>query len=85
MLDLYSSDREWMKFAACTSSYADAWFPAKGTSTQGAKRICNGTGSRPPCPVRDKCLEYALSHDDRFGVWGGKSERERRYLKRRAT
>ena len=25
---------------------------------------------------------YALAHDERFGIWGGLSERERRRLKR---
>ena len=43
-----------------------------------AKRICT------TCEVRAECLEYALEHDERFGIWGGLSERERRRLKRRA-
>ena len=34
---------------------------------------------------RAECLEYALGHDERFGIWGGLSERERRRLKRRAA
>ena len=52
------------------------FFPEKGGSTREAKRICLG------CEVRDRCLEYALAHDERFGIWGGLSERERRRLKR---
>jgi WhiB family redox-sensing transcriptional regulator len=32
--------------------------------------------------VRDACLEYAFANDERFGIWGGLSERERRRLKR---
>jgi WhiB family redox-sensing transcriptional regulator len=36
------------------------------------------------CDVRAECLEYALLHDERFGIWGGLSERERRRLRRRA-
>jgi WhiB family redox-sensing transcriptional regulator len=36
------------------------------------------------CEVRAECLEYALAHDERFGIWGGLSERERRKLKKRA-
>ncbi len=32
-----------------------------------------------------RCLEYALEHDERFGIWGGLSERERRRVKRRAS
>ncbi len=54
----------------------EAFFPEKGGSTREAKRICLG------CEVRDECLEYALANDERFGIWGGLSERERRRLKR---
>ena len=37
------------------------------------------------CEVRDECLESALMNDERFGIWGGLSERERRKLKKRAV
>nr|MDQ3611070.1 WhiB family transcriptional regulator [Actinomycetota bacterium] len=50
--------------------------PEKGGSTREAKRICVG------CDVKGDCLEYALGQDERFGIWGGLSERERRRLKR---
>src|SRR6266511_746616 len=43
-----------------------------------AKRICQ------TCVVQVECLEYALANDERFGIWGGMSERERRRLKKRA-
>jgi WhiB family redox-sensing transcriptional regulator len=32
--------------------------------------------------VREDCLEYALTHGEKFGIWGGMSERERRRLRR---
>jgi WhiB family redox-sensing transcriptional regulator len=35
--------------------------------------------------VKAECLSYALSNDERFGIWGGLSERERRRLKRAAV
>lgn len=54
-------------------------FPEKGGSTREAKRVCVG------CEVRVECLEYALANDERFGIWGGLSERERRKLKKRAV
>ncbi|MGW4106500.1 WhiB family transcriptional regulator [Streptomyces sp. NPDC004976] len=41
-----------------------------------AKRICG------LCPIRATCLEYALTNDMRFGVWGGLSEKERLELRR---
>ena len=53
--------------------------PEKGGSTREAKKICTG------CEVKAQCLEYALANDERFGIWGGLSERERRRLRRRAV
>ncbi len=62
--------------ALCAQTDPEAFFPEKGGSTREAKRICQG------CEVKDECLEYALANDERFGIWGGLSERERRRLKR---
>ena len=67
---------EWQDRALCAQTDPEAFFPEKGGSTREAKRICLG------CEVRDECLEYALANDERFGIWGGLSERERRRLKR---
>ncbi len=67
---------EWQERALCAQTDPEAFFPEKGGSTREAKRICTG------CEVRDECLEYALANDERFGIWGGLSERERRRLKR---
>ena len=72
-------DEEWQERALCAQTDPEAFFPEKGGSTREAKRICLG------CEVKDRCLEYALGHDERFGIWGGLSERERRRLKRRAV
>lgn len=67
---------QWQERALCAQTDPEAFFPEKGGSTREAKRICLG------CEVRDECLEYALANDERFGIWGGLSERERRRLKR---
>lgn len=69
-------DDLWQEKALCAQTDPEAFFPEKGGSTREAKRICQG------CEVRDACLDYALAHDERFGIWGGLSERERRRLKR---
>ncbi|TDD97685.1 WhiB family transcriptional regulator [Actinomadura rubrisoli] len=66
----------WTERALCAETDPDAFFPEKGESTRAAKRTCF------VCEVRTECLEYALAHDERFGVWGGLSERERRKMKR---
>ena len=84
-MSLFGGDREWMGEAICASADPEAWFPPKGSSTREAKRVCRGGSGRPGCPVRAQCLEYALANDDRFGVWGGYSERERRTMKRRSV
>lgn len=68
----------WQADALCAQTDPEAFFPEKGGSTRDAKRICN------QCEVKSECLEYALQNDERFGIWGGLSERERRKLKRRA-
>lgn len=75
--DLFgAAEQEWQEQALCAQTDPEAFFPEKGGSTREAKRICQA------CAVRDECLEYALFNDERFGIWGGLSERERRRLKR---
>ena len=69
----------WQERALCAQTDPEAFFPEKGGSTREAKRVCLS------CDVRGECLEYALAHDERFGIWGGLSERERRRLKRRSA
>jgi WhiB family redox-sensing transcriptional regulator len=69
----------WMADGLCAQVDPDCWFPEKGGSTAEAKRICLG------CDIREQCLQYALDHDERFGVWGGYSERDRRKLARGQT
>ncbi len=68
----------WQSDALCAQTDPEAFFPEKGGSTRDAKKICTG------CEVRAQCLEYALANDERFGIWGGLSERERRKLRKRA-
>ena len=70
---------EWQERALCAQTDPEAFFPEKGGSTREAKRVCLS------CEVRGECLEYALAHDERFGIWGGLSERERRRLKKQAV
>jgi WhiB family transcriptional regulator, redox-sensing transcriptional regulator len=74
--DADAVDDQWQEKALCAQTDPEAFFPEKGGSTREAKRICLG------CEVKDECLDYALAHDERFGIWGGLSERERRRLKR---
>jgi WhiB family transcriptional regulator, redox-sensing transcriptional regulator len=74
-----AAEQSWQDRALCAQTDPEAFFPEKGGSTREAKRVCRS------CDVRAECLEYALGHDERFGIWGGLSERERRRLKRQAV
>lgn len=69
-------DQPWAASALCAQTDPEMFFPDKGGSTRDAKAIC------ATCPVRRECLDYALEHGERFGIWGGHSERERRKLAR---
>ncbi|MCY1544325.1 Transcriptional regulator WhiB [compost metagenome] len=66
----------WRADALCAQTSPEAFFPEKGGSNRDAKKVCGN------CAVRATCLEYALANDERFGVWGGLSERDRRKLRR---
>jgi WhiB family redox-sensing transcriptional regulator len=70
-----AGDESWRLDGLCAETDPEAFFPEKGGSTRDAKRVCAG------CPVRSECLEYALGNDERFGIWGGLSERERRRVR----
>lgn len=74
-----AEDLLWMDNALCRQTDPEAFFPEKGGTTALAKAVCRH------CEVRADCLQYALDNDERFGVWGGLSERERRRLKKRST
>ena len=66
----------WQKYANCLGVDPDLFFPERGGSTREAKEVCRG------CIVREECLRYALENCEKFGIWGGLSERERRQLRR---
>jgi WhiB family redox-sensing transcriptional regulator len=69
----------WQESALCAQTDPELFFPEQGGSTVKARRVC------ARCEVIEKCLEYALSHQERFGVWGGMSEEERRALEKRSA
>ncbi len=79
LLTVEDAELAWQERALCAQTDPEAFFPEKGGSTREAKKVCLG------CDVRGDCLEYALAHDERFGIWGGLSERERRRLKKEAV
>ncbi|MEV2216725.1 WhiB family transcriptional regulator [Streptomyces sp. NPDC050997] len=71
------ADSAWQtQQALCAQTGAEFFFPEPGSSVREAKRICG------MCEMRSECLDYALANDERFGVWGGLSEKERLHLRR---
>lgn len=74
----------WALDGLCREADPEAWYPVRDkgdgcvgvTSGKHAKRVC------ARCPVRVECLNWALEHDERFGIWGGLSERERTKLRK---
>lgn len=73
-MSLFFVDQPWAVDGLCAQTDPDAFFPEGGGSTKQAKKVC------AQCDVVEECLQWALSTHERFGVWGGKSERERRAL-----
>ena len=66
---------DWYEAAVCAEIGGDFWYPEKGGDCgKDAKKIC------ATCPVASQCLEWALDNGERFGVWGGMSEKDRRKL-----
>lgn len=72
-----TSDPTWRARAACRGADPNLFFPERGESTAAAKAVCNG------CPVASECLDYALDAGEKHGIYGGKSEKERRSIRRR--
>jgi WhiB family redox-sensing transcriptional regulator len=70
-------DADWMAQGRCRDMAPSIFFPSDGLGVQAAQKIC------AQCPVQDQCLEYALEQRIDHGVWGGRSERERRRILRR--
>jgi WhiB family redox-sensing transcriptional regulator len=76
--DDYTSE-DWADHAACRGVDPDLFFPGQGEDTRRAKAIC------ARCPVQTFCLNEALANREKFGIWGGLSERERRRIRRAST
>lgn len=78
------SDLDWRDDGACTgmtethgaAEVSAIFFPERGASLKRARAIC------AECPVAEQCLEHALTLPERFGIWGGKSEKERRAMRK---
>lgn len=76
-LDLLAVESpDWYEHAECRGAAQDTFFPGQGDDVRPAREMCN------VCPVAVECLAYALDHGEKYGIWGGTSERERRQMRR---
>lgn len=76
MLQPANLEENWQENANCNGVDPNLFFPERGASTREAKEVCRG------CIVPEQCLEYALQNGEKFGIWGGLSEKERRRIRR---
>ena len=72
---------DWREVARCKQMDPDLFFPVGTTGPallqiEAAKSVCR------TCTVRDECLQYAVDSNQEYGVWGGTTEEERRYMRR---
>jgi WhiB family transcriptional regulator, redox-sensing transcriptional regulator len=67
----------WRELAACRGADLGLFFPERGESAGPARQVCAA------CPVRQPCLDYAITNRITHGIWGGLTERERRALRSR--
>ena len=69
---------EWKKDAACRGMDISIFFPKRGEPNTQAVKVCKS------CSVSEQCLSFAMDNFERYGVWGGRSERQRRSYRREA-
>lgn len=70
-------EQAWRDKARCKGLDPEIFFPGQGEDQEPAKSVCR------ECDVTVECLEYALRWNEKQGIWGGTSERERRRVMRR--
>jgi WhiB family redox-sensing transcriptional regulator len=67
--------------AACRGRDPRVFFPGRSGAARlllvEARAICS------TCPVREPCADHAIASGEKFGVWGGLSEKQRRVERRR--
>ena len=78
--ELNDVDHEWHDEALCRGLGPDLFFFERGdnyATMKESKAIC------AVCPVKARCLEYAMANNIIHGIWGGTTAVERRALSQR--
>jgi WhiB family transcriptional regulator, redox-sensing transcriptional regulator len=74
--------RSWRSGGACLSADPDLFFPIS-TTGPAVRQIAQAKAICGTCHVRQECLEFALSHDQVYGIWGGTTPEDRQRYRRR--
>ncbi|HEX2296088.1 MAG TPA: WhiB family transcriptional regulator [Actinomycetota bacterium] len=84
LLDTATEKLDWQEEAACRPYDNLTFFGEEGESElekqareSRAKAVCR------TCPVAEPCLEFAMETNQKYGIWGGLTDKERASLKRR--
>ena len=80
---------DWRYDAKCRGLDTELWYPPRDKAKYKiiadiSKAVCYGKDGKPECKVRKECLLYSDKMDEKHGIWGGMSHRERNALKRKA-
>jgi len=67
-------ERPWAVYSACREAEPEIFFASTRADERAALAVCDA------CAVADQCLDFAIETRERFGVWGGTNERERRRM-----
>lgn len=73
---------EWYAAAACRGMDPNRWHPSSRNARDDSRLARSAKAICATCPVQQDCLEHALTNNETFGIWGGKSERERARIRR---
>jgi WhiB family redox-sensing transcriptional regulator len=74
-LQAHINNPNWRHNASCRGSDANLFHPRKGELFDTPKMMCKN------CPVKEECLAFAIVNFEKFGIWGGTSEKERRVIR----
>lgn len=75
------NEMDWREDAVCRDLNPELFFPI-GVTGQAVDQIEIAKMYCSSCPSKDQCLEFAVTTNQEYGVWGGTTEDERRVLRR---
>jgi WhiB family redox-sensing transcriptional regulator len=76
-----ASGDDWRSLGACQNADPELFFPIVATGP-GLLQVASAKAVCARCEVQAECLRFAMESVQDHGVWGGKTEEERRALRR---